>query len=159
MAKAINLSDEELLDILRQKAKELNGRAPIRSEIDPQYQNMIKSRFGPWNKAIRKAGLVPSTGPKGEKKEDYLSPDELEKRMPKPYEEYTDEELLDIIIRKKNELGRPPKTKELKLEERLFLSKRFGSLSESYIKAGTSIGGRPTKKVKRLSQNKAKASP
>jgi hypothetical protein len=69
--------------------------------------------------------------------------------MPKPYEEYTDEELLDIIIRKKNELGRPPKTKELKLEERLFLSKRFGSLSEAYIKAGTSIGGRPTKKVKR----------
>ncbi|KIR03253.1 hypothetical protein P261_02068 [Lachnospiraceae bacterium TWA4] len=146
MPRAITLSDEELLDILREKAKELNGRAPIRSEIESRYQVIIKNRFGPWNNAIRKAGLVPSTGPKSEKKEDYLSPNELMKKMPKPYEEYSDAELLDIIIKKKNDLGRPPKTKELKLEERLFLSMRFGSISKAYVKAGTSIGNRPVSK-------------
>lgn len=151
MSKTITLSDEELLDILRKKSKELNGRAPIRSEIDTKYQMMIKSRFGPWNKAIRQAGLVPSTGPKSESNNNYICPDELAKKMPKSYEEYTDDELLHIIIAKKEQLGRPPKTKELKLEERHFLSKRFGSLSEAYIKAGTSIGGRPvsTRKKRR----------
>ena len=151
MNKIIPLSDEELLDILRNKSKELNGRAPIRSEIDIKDQMMIKNRLGPWNKAIRRAGLVPSTGPKSETCKNYVCPDELAKKMPKPYEEYSDEELLHIIREKKEILGRPPKTKELKLEERHFLAKRFGSLSEAYIKAGTSIGGRPisTKKKRR----------
>lgn len=149
MSKTIPLSDEELLDILRKKSKELNGRAPIRSEIDVKYQLMIKNRFGPWNKAIRCAGLVPSTGPKSENNVNYICPDELAKKMPKPYDEYSDEELLHIIITKKEELGRPPKTKELKLEERHFLARRFGSLSEAYIKAGTSIGGRPVSAKKK----------
>lgn len=47
-------SDEELLDIVRNKANEL-GRAPKKHEVLGFV--LIKSRFGPWPRVLEKAGL------------------------------------------------------------------------------------------------------
>lgn len=49
-------SDEELLNIIRNKAKEL-GRTPKRKEI--RQFSVIRDRFGSWTNAVVKAGLKP----------------------------------------------------------------------------------------------------
>lgn len=50
----INDSDEELLDIVRNKAKEL-GRLPKKSETIGFV--LLKIRFGPWPRVLEKAGV------------------------------------------------------------------------------------------------------
>lgn len=50
----INDSDEALLDIVRNKAKEL-GRLPKKSETTGFV--LLKMRFGPWPRVLEKAGI------------------------------------------------------------------------------------------------------
>lgn len=50
------LSNQEILQIIRDKAKEL-GRTPTRREVG--MWNTIYNRFGSWNNALVEAGLIP----------------------------------------------------------------------------------------------------
>ena len=59
MVRKYKYTDEELLQMIRDKAEEL-GRAPKKSEVPECYR--IKNRFGPWYKAITAAGLEPFKG-------------------------------------------------------------------------------------------------
>lgn len=52
-----NLSDEELLGLLRDKAAEL-GHVPVAREMAESFRMM--RRFGSWNKALKQAGLYTS---------------------------------------------------------------------------------------------------
>ena len=55
-AKYAAMSDEALLDILRQKAAEL-GRLPIKDDVACAFY--FKQRFGPWPRILEQAGLKP----------------------------------------------------------------------------------------------------
>ncbi len=59
MGRQYKYTDEELLQMIRDKAEEL-GRSPKKSEIPESSR--IKSRFGPWHKAVIAAGLTPYRG-------------------------------------------------------------------------------------------------
>ncbi len=52
-----SFSDEELLRVLRDRARELD-RAPSQEEIFPVYLYYIRSRFNDWTTALRAAGLT-----------------------------------------------------------------------------------------------------
>ncbi len=65
MARKHKYTEEELLQMIRDKAEEL-GRAPKKSEVPECYR--IKNRFGPWYESVMAAGLEPYKGP-GQKKE------------------------------------------------------------------------------------------
>jgi len=81
-----NMSDEELLDLIRDKYKE-TGKIP-KSRMIPE-NGIIRRRFGSWNNALEKAGLKPE------------------------YREYSKEELLEFIKSKFKELGRVPQRDEI----------------------------------------------
>lgn len=100
-------TNEELLDLIRAKAKEV-GRAPLKREI-PQGL-IITKRFGGWDKAIETAGV---------KVHKY---------------EHTNEELIDIIRAKAEEVGRAPLRSEI--SQGLIISKRFGGWSKAVEIAG-----------------------
>ena len=91
-------TDEQLLEIIKEKAKEL-GRKPRRKDIS--QADTIAKRFGSWNKALEAAGICASR------------------------KKYTDEQLLEIIKEKAKELGRAPYRTELSQEKATV--KRFGS--------------------------------
>lgn len=55
-AKYAAMSDEELLDVLRQRAEEL-GRLPIKEDVTGAAY--FKQRFGPWPRILEAAGLKP----------------------------------------------------------------------------------------------------
>lgn len=55
-AKYAAMSDEELLDVLRQRAAEL-GRLPIKEDVTGAAY--FKQRFGPWPRILEAAGLKP----------------------------------------------------------------------------------------------------
>lgn len=55
-AKYAAMSDEELLDVLRQRAAEL-GHLPTKNDI-PGHE-YFKQRFGPWPRILEAAGLKP----------------------------------------------------------------------------------------------------
>ena len=82
-----NYTKEELLDIIKAKAKEL-GRVPHRCEL-PQEQTIAKN-FGSWDNALKAIGM------------------EIVRKA-----KYTEEELLEILKAKTEELGRAPLHKEL----------------------------------------------
>jgi Homing endonuclease associated repeat len=113
-----NYTDEELLDMIRDKAKEL-GRTPQIRDV-PNYAT-IRSRFGSWNHALELAGF--------EKQRIY----------------YTDEDLIKIIRDKTKELGRPPRRRELIQYQAI--KDHFGSWEKGLIAAGV-------KKPKELEQPK-----
>ena len=48
------MSDEELLTVVQQKAAEL-GRRPLKSEMELTWY--LKERFGPWTRMLERAGL------------------------------------------------------------------------------------------------------
>ena len=64
MVRKHNYTDEELLQMIRDKAEEL-GRAPKKGEVPECYR--IKSRFGTWYKSVIAAGLEPYKGPSQKK--------------------------------------------------------------------------------------------
>lgn len=72
-----SLNDETLLEILREKAKEL-GHSPAQAEIFWIWRSYIKKRYGKWPYALEAAGLSKAAGKKGKtllqmqkEKEDY----------------------------------------------------------------------------------------
>lgn len=83
-------SDDELIDILKDKAKEL-GRTPKISEV--KQGNIIKVRFGLWNNALKLAGI----------------PTGMEFKYRNIHQE-----LIGLLVKKYDELGRLPKAREFK---------------------------------------------
>ena len=68
IAKYKLMSDEELLDVLRQKAVEL-GRLPIKNDVE--CAEYFKQRFGPWPRILEQAGLKPVSETHLHRKEKY----------------------------------------------------------------------------------------
>ena len=67
-AKYAAMSDEELLDVLRQRAAEL-GRLPIKEDVTGAAY--FKQRFGPWPRILEQAGLKPVSEKHLHRKEKY----------------------------------------------------------------------------------------
>jgi len=116
-------SDEQLLDELRASARRL-GRSPTMKEFaaDPGAQvhpQTVIEHFGTWNAAKRAAGLVP-------------------RRF------VTREELLTVLRRLGEELGRPPTARDLDERRGTIPSKSlywhtFGSLASALAEAGFDV--------------------
>jgi Homing endonuclease associated repeat len=116
-------SDEQLLDELRASAGRL-GRSPTMKEFaaDPGAQvhpQTVIEHFGTWNAAKRAAGLVP-------------------RRF------VTREELLAVLRRLGDELGRPPTARDLDERRGTIPSKSlywhtFGSLASALVEAGFDV--------------------
>jgi len=58
LSKYKQMSDEELLAVVQQKAVEL-GHRPLKSEMELTWY--LKERFGPWTRMLEKAGLKPAS--------------------------------------------------------------------------------------------------
>lgn len=107
-------TNEELLEHLRQFYRE-NGRAPCASDFtnNKTYQD----RFGSWNNAIKMAGLQNSHK-----------------------SQYTDKELIEYLIKFKEETDRTPKAKEFlnnsKYPSWKTYQDRFGSWNNAIKMAG-----------------------
>lgn len=116
-------SDDEILAELRASAARL-GRSPTMREFaaDPGttvHPQTVIERFGAWNAAKRRAGLVPRRG---------LSRDEL----------------VGLLRELGNELGRPPTARDLDAHRERMPSKSlywhtFGSLTEALREAGFDV--------------------
>lgn len=52
----VEMSDEELLQLVRDFAKE-NGREPMQKDV--LYDRELKARFGPWPRMLERAGTRP----------------------------------------------------------------------------------------------------
>lgn len=52
----VSLSDEELLQLVRDFAEE-NGREPMQKDV--LYDRELKARFGPWPRMLERAGTRP----------------------------------------------------------------------------------------------------
>ena len=118
----VDLSDEEMLELLRKKAVEVGG-TPSSKEVDedPNMPNVrsYEKRFGSYNKAAKKAGLVPN-------------------RRGASYnfrKELTDEDLLEQLRHKADELGRTPYVKDIDNDPAMAspstFAKRFGSHNQA----------------------------
>jgi hypothetical protein len=116
-------SDEQLLDELRASAERL-GRSPTMKEFaaDPGarvHPQTVIEHFGTWNAAKRAAGLLP-------------------RRF------VTREELIAVLRRLGDELGRPPTARDLDERRGTIPSKSlywhtFGSLSSALAEAGFDV--------------------
>ncbi len=115
-------SDIELLDILRDKAKNL-GRTPTSEDVDadlsmPSYTT-YKLRFGSFQNAIKKAGLKPAA---------------------RHYVQHSKDELLNMLREKTKTIGRTPNSREIDLDPAMPSSKtfryHFGSLKNAIKEAG-----------------------
>ncbi|MFQ6009650.1 MAG: homing endonuclease associated repeat-containing protein [Candidatus Aenigmatarchaeota archaeon] len=129
-------TDEELLELLKDKAEEL-GRTPTIEEVikddSMPYPGVYYKRFGSWKNAVKEAGLEP-----------YM-------RVYK--KKYTDQELLDFLRKKAEELGRTPLKGELNTDKSIpnqyLYRKRFGSWEIALKKAGLKPNKKTAKKRKR----------
>lgn len=99
-------TDEELLDIIRKKQKEL-GRTPKFTEVS--QCKTIQDRFGSWNEGLKKAGL------KANRKRD------------KEYYKLSKKELIKILKNKANNLGRTPVSTEVGDRLVYAIKKKFGT--------------------------------
>ena len=122
-----SLSNEELLEKLRQKAREIGDMPSIREiEEDPDIPNekTFAYRFGSYNKAVEAAGLKPN---KRGASNNFRSIK-------------TNEELLDQLRQKANELGKTPSVKDIASDPSMMspatYTKRFGSYSNAVELAG-----------------------
>lgn len=95
-----SFTDEELLDILRLRTKEL-GHVPSQKEIFWVYRNYLRMRFEKWPYALKKAGLSTKAGKGG------MTVSKMEQRN----QRYA--ELMEMVRSKARELGRPPHMFEL----------------------------------------------
>jgi len=102
-------TDQELLDLIQQKATEF-GRTPRVTEMEV-YKTILR-RFGSWKKALNKLELKP------------FGKESM----------YTDEELLNILREEKCKLGRIPKYVEVK--QGCTIRRRFGSWRAALVKSG-----------------------
>ena len=109
-------SNEELILILQQKAKEL-GRTPHEYDMKkPSYETYC-NRFGSWADALKAAGLYPSRG-------------------------YSNEELILILQQKAEELGRTPRTRDMKRPSASTFYDAFGSWNNALRSAGLKTNSR-----------------
>ena len=100
---------EELLEIIRNRAEEL-GRAPTFEEMG-DYRFRILYRFKQYKTALKLAGMGAESFPS-----------------------YTDEELLEVLKGKADELGRAPLTTELPQSDTI--AERFGGWNSALTKIG-----------------------
>ncbi|MCY9186657.1 homing endonuclease associated repeat-containing protein [Bacillus halotolerans] len=101
-------TDEDLIEILQQKAKKL-GRSPKAKEVK-QWATIIK-HFGSFNRGLEAAGLTPGK-----------------------VRGYTEEELIEVLQCKSKELGRTPKSNEVKQFQAIV--RHFGSFNKGLEAAG-----------------------
>jgi hypothetical protein len=116
-------SDEQILDELRRSAERL-GRSPTMKEFAADagtqvHPQTVIEHFGSWNAAKRAAGLVP-------------------RRF------VTREELLAVLRRLGDELGRPPTARDIdaargKMPSKSLYWHTFGSLSNALREAGFDV--------------------
>ncbi|OCB97900.1 hypothetical protein SRCM101294_00818 [Bacillus amyloliquefaciens] len=107
-------TDEDLIEILQQKAKEL-GRLPKAREVKQWLT--IRKHFGSFNKGLEAAGLVLNTAKN---------------------RTYTESDLIEILQQKAKELGRTPKAREVK--QWATIRKYFGSFNKGLEAAGLTPG-------------------
>ncbi|MEC0394649.1 hypothetical protein P8832_23105 [Bacillus subtilis] len=116
---------EELIEILQQKAKELD-RSPMQKEI--KQFDAVKRHFGNLNNALMAAGLTPNKrGRKG------IAAGLINKKEGKA-RKYTKEDLINILQQKARELGRAPKEREISQKTPIY--RHFGSFNKGLIAAG-----------------------
>ena len=116
------LSDEEMLELLRKKAKQL-GHAPtvdsLTGDLNMPNSRAYGKRFGSWRNALRVAGLKSKT---------YSS------------KKLSDEEILELLRKKAEQLGHAPTadslTGDLNMPNPSVYEKRFGSWSNALRVAG-----------------------
>jgi len=116
-------TDDQILDELRRSARRL-GRSPTMREFDADpetglHPQTVIDRFGTWNEAKRRAGLVP-------------------RRFT------TREDLLGLLRELGEELGRTPTTRDLDERRKRMPSKSlywhtFGSFGEALREAGFDV--------------------
>ena len=127
----VQYSDQELLDLLRKKAKEI-GKTPsipiLKADSDfPVNTTIYIKRFKSWNNAIAKAGLEITQTHSDCKKN-----------------HYTNEELLELLRQKAEEIGHTPSTKLLDKDPKFPVRSgvyrlRFGTWNDAIKKAGLEI--------------------
>ncbi|MBO3794335.1 homing endonuclease associated repeat-containing protein [Bacillus subtilis] len=105
---------EDLVDILRRKAEELE-RTPKFKEVS--QRTVIVKHFGSYNKGLKAAGLNPN--------------------RKRSKNEYTKEELIEILQKRAKELGRTPKVKEV--TQIGSIMKHFGGFNKGLEAAGLKI--------------------
>lgn len=115
-------TDEMLLELLREKAREL-GRSPAQREIFWVYRAYLRARFRNWPTALRMAGLSTSAGQGGQT---------LEQAARQQTEQ---EKLLEQVREAAAALGRMPHPKDLP-EAAQGLKKRYKTWSEVLDAAG-----------------------
>ena len=93
-------SDQELLDLLRERAEEL-GRSPAQNEVHWTCRTYLRARFKNWPGALRAAGLSRSAGRCGKRLEEVRA------------EETEVQRLLEEVRRARETLGRMPHPSDL----------------------------------------------
>lgn len=117
-----SFTDEELLDVLRKRAKEL-GHSPSQKETHRVYRSYLKVRFEKWPYALQKAGLSKSAGSGGKS----MAAMEAEKQH--------HEELLELVRERGIQLGRIPHPKDFQ-DELSDLGKYYQTWSQVLTAAG-----------------------
>lgn len=120
------LSKEELLELLRQKAKKL-GKAPTTRDLkeDPNMPDVsvYVKNFGSFTNALERAGLKPNS--------------------PRRWAKMSNEELLDLLRKKAQELSRTPMEKDLIADPNMptirTYADRFGGFVEALRRAGLEL--------------------
>ena len=119
-------SEKELVTKLRTLADDL-GRAPTSRELnareDMPSQHAYSYRFGSWGNALNKAGLL------------------VHKSNNQPHK--TDEELLEMLQDLADDLGRPPRSREVNAHDELPTTGIFKSRFDSWTNALTEAGLQP----------------
>ena len=153
-------TDEELINNLQQKYKELNRNPYIREMSEPEG-NVYISRFGSWSNALILAELIEDICTDVDNSEEAINKAQREikdfaykvERLPTKKEVdnlfspgelisyfgslkglydylgegYTEEELINILIDKRNKLGRNPINKDIKFPRPIIFIDKFNS--------------------------------
>ena len=153
-------TDEELIENLQQKYKELNRNPYIREMSEPEG-NVYISRFGSWSNALILAELIEDICVDVDNSKEAINKAQREikdfaykvERLPTKKEVdnlfspgelisyfgslkglydylsegYTEEELINILIDKKNKLGRNPINKDIKFPRPIIFIDKFNS--------------------------------
>ena len=126
-------SDEELLDLLRQKAENLD-RTPTKREVDADLrmpsEGIYRYRFGSYARAIELAQLVPNIGRR---------------------EEFSEEELIKMLRTKEKRLGRTPTRRDVDEDPKMPSGSCYISHFKSWNKA-LEMAGLPVNRARKRSK-------
>jgi hypothetical protein len=165
----IQYTDEELIEKLQEKAKELN-RNPVMREMSEPEGHVYATRFGTWNKALMIAELIEDILSDVDDSSEAISNAQkkikdfaykIERQPTKEevdnlftegeikayfgsfaaiqdylYDGYTVDELKDILIDKRNKLGRNPINKDIKFPRAIVFIDKFDSWENALKEAG-----------------------